>query len=133
MKKIYIAFACFSLILAGTGTAFAAANGFHNTAGTGGTLTVPQNSNNAQAFTFNASPSVYIMADMDSNAYAIETTNTVPDTSTGLVYGARNTDTGYAQRLKVSTEVGSAGVIADWSSTTSLDTKNTWTWMGGSS
>ena len=105
MKKFYIAFACCSLILAGASTALAVTAS--NNGSGGSVLSVTVATAGAAAFTYSPSPNVYMVTAVDSVAgstYSVETMNTVPDATTGMVYGATNTSTG-----------------------------GTWTWMGGSS
>lgn len=127
MKKIYLAFACFALVLAGVSTAFAADTDGSQSGGAGATFSIANSSGDgAPTFDFSPSPNIVINSKSIATAYAIESTNSVTDTTNGMVYGATYQSSGYAQRQKVDSE------SATPSSSTQLDSE-TWTWMGGSS
>ena len=132
MKKIFLTFACFSLVFAGASAAFAA-DGQSSQTAAGDTVTITAGSiSGAPSFTFTPSPSVQITAYIDhtnGNAYAMETTNSVTNATDGMVYAASNTSTGYAQRQKTSSEVTNG--LTDLTST-SIPSGD-WAWMGGSS
>ncbi len=130
MKKKFLAYLCVcasSLLLAG-GTSYAAATSSSQASSTAGGLVTLGVATAGGVLTFNPSPNVLIDIASTANSYAIQTANTVTDTTNGMEYGTLSTASGYAQRTKTA---DASTAIAPPSSDTALSGSG-WKWMGGS-
>jgi hypothetical protein len=124
-KKILVCLClCASPLLMGVGSSFAA-DVLSTQAATGGVVTLGTAPNQ---LTYNPSPSVSMAVAAAANAYAIQSTNLVTDTTNGMDYGTLNTATGFAQMTK--TEAATVAVTPPTSSAALSGTG--WVWMGGS-